>query len=184
MRWAVAIATAVLLATLTTACQGDEDQPFATPRGLAAAVLTHLGDREVVSVSGSGEEGAVFASVDLQDDDLDVLFVLATDDLVPAEPQCEAGRGTRVVECATEPSFRQVTVGAHGGRDGPVIVGEVQDDERRTVQVQLFGRDTPENRALVAGVLDDELVGVRTSTGLNQAGDDLEDFGPSTMRLE
>jgi hypothetical protein len=93
-----------------------------TPRGLAAALLVHLDDQDVVRVDGTAGDGTIDASVDLTDPSVSSYFVHVWTPAWPNRlpPHCQRTAEDREMGRIARPEGDGIRVpeGQHGPRHG------------------------------------------------------------------
>ena len=149
-----------------------EFTPETTPRGLAAAIIDHLGDRTVTSVAVTGKGGTA-AVVETTDPAVaSVSVFVGSSSTGPYE--CGTDDGYTRVSCSADGPLLEVVRGAPGGAH-PTFIGRANDDFRGDVLIEVHGdSDAPEVSDLVQSLVEDDLVGEVTSEDRNDRGRGLD----------
>lgn len=144
-------------------------------RGLATVALEHLDPLQVAGVSAGGARGHLSVSIWSDAPGLSSLFVLVSDEQGLRDGGCGLDDGVEVVSCEVdEDSIAELAVDRPGGCSGPALTGRFERAGRGNVLVELFGRDTPENRRLVLDLLDDPRLGLEVPDEAVAAGQALD----------
>ncbi|MFB9314305.1 hypothetical protein [Nocardioides plantarum] len=149
-----------------------EFTPETTPRGLAVAIIDHLGDRTITSVAVTGKGGthAVVETTDPEVASVSVSVRTSTE----GPYQCGSDDGYTRVSCSANGPLREVVRRTPGGA-APTVIGHANDDFRGDVLIEVHGdSDTPEVVELVQSLVDDEDLGEVTSQDRNDRGRDLD----------
>jgi hypothetical protein len=191
-RWSRLPALAVVLALALMGCSNDSDGSLtasdsefevATPRGLAAGVIAHLDPEQIEDVRGNSNDradtDAVSVAVEMGDEAARLVYVLAVPSGSPyALSSCGSDSGYLPVSCATEPSYREVMRRKRPTDHTPLVMGRHLSDERGSLLIQVWGSgDVAQASAVVEELLDDPLIGIRTTRSMNDSGTAIEDFG-------
>jgi hypothetical protein len=165
----------------------------ATPRGLAAAVLTHttsLGQPFAVGGETTNDHGTTL-SASVAYKQLDgvggmELDVYATDQVPRSLTSCEAGDTPATTSCVefTLPDGTPAIYVEFGnlpsdnGAEGfAALVATVRDDEAVAASETVSGsRDLPLDRQDLATIVADPAVGLSTTADFNARGEDIPDF--------
>lgn len=179
-------------ATSTTPSSPAAATEPATAGGLAAAVTAHLDGVEVTHAVGglTDMEDQRFLGVELRlGRDRDRLSVQAHDpSYLPGdrgEDECDGGTGRKekhgaVVDCSVLDDGTVVIAysmpGEHGGDPGTTWLMAQAEGPTRSVQISARSRDAAATLDLddVIAIAEDPLVGWRTSSELNAAGEELD----------
>ena len=180
----------------------------ATPRGMAAAVLSHLDESAVFAVAGQSEPDQghreLVADIGVRaDGDKIELQVVASDDVSMwnDNPGCDATAQTgdrQVVWCSEAdgpggvPAFRQLTK-IQATSDATyymAVTGVLRDDGQLVAAIATFralsGQDVtidsmPIGFDVLEQIVADPAVGLSTTAELNHQGDAIKDFKDSLM---
>ena len=144
-------------------------------RGLATVALEHLDPLQVAGVSAGGARGHLSVSIWSDAPGLSSLFVLVSDEQGLRDGGCGLDDGYEVVSCEVrDDSIEELAVEQDRGCPGPALIGRFERAGRGNVMVELFGRDTPENRRLVLDLLDDPRLGLEVPDEAVAAGQALD----------
>jgi 3-oxoacyl-ACP reductase-like protein len=190
VRWTMAVLIAVILPL--SACGESEpsasDQPSSddvkptertTARGLAAAVIEHLPAGSVTEAAGESRDGVSTVLIDLAGEGVTTVYAdvqQPSQALSRVLDECGIDSGYEQVTCQTEPALLEV-VRQRGDGSSADIIGRYYDEQRGAVLIQTWGSAGDEAQRMVAALLNDALIGVRTSEARNLAGKKLADFG-------
>ncbi|RHW26024.1 hypothetical protein D0Z08_17020 [Nocardioides immobilis] len=182
---AASLAALVLLSGCESGTEPDADEPTtsadspgredATARGLAAAMMAHVEQSDITSVSGSGQGGRLLVSIGLHGPDASSVFVLVSEES-PGRSTCGGDDGFVQVDCTVGPRFSEVVEKKRVGPRTPVYLGRAESAARGDVLVEIFGRPSRAALALVRALVADPLVGLETSATFNDRGEEIEDF--------
>jgi hypothetical protein len=143
--------------------------------GLATVALEHLDPVQVAGVSAGGVRGHLSVSIWSDAPGLSSLFVSVSAEQGLREAGCGLDDSVEVVSCEVdEDSIAELAVDRPGGCSGPALTGRFERAGRGNVLVQLFGRDTSDNRRLVLDLLDDPRLGLEVPDEAVAAGQELD----------
>jgi hypothetical protein len=148
----------------------------ATPRGLAVRLLSHLTQQDVTSVAGTGTTESIDVMVSTADPTLEAVALYVVPPGKTAIRTCGVDFGYTELLCQTKPNLISMAKNPDAKHMEPVLNGRYYNKSRGAVLVQVWGRDTPENRNLIKDLLNDSMLGINTAVPLNDAGEDLADF--------
>lgn len=172
----------------------DTSSETATPRGLAAAVMVHLGDTTVRSAGGgvTDMEDQRYVAVDLRlAGARNELHVQAKDptylagdgglEECPDPAEMEVREGTRTCETLADGAVVEVYWVAEGMSDGNprgATAIALVDGPTRSIQLtyESFDRDTALTADTIAAIAADPLVAWTTSAANNAAGERIDGF--------
>jgi hypothetical protein len=149
-----------------------------TPGGLAAALLTHVDDRDVIHVDGTAGDGALDAGVELDDPAVSTYFVhvWTPESLSQLPSHCQRQAAVcRTLDDGTVVSVRRGGPGS-GGPHGPKVSGYAYRRDS-TVLVMAYGPSAEGiSVRAVAEILSDPRIGPETTRAMNDAGEALANF--------
>ena len=156
----------------------------ATPRGLAAVLLGHLGGF-AVNLVGGDEVAAldqIHVSVITGSSAIGAVNVVVSPSSGTDERRCGSDSGYILVSCKTSPAFQEIVALGKSSAGLPVLIGKYSDGDRGDVIAELFGTDTPTSRAFLRALISDPLLGVQTSKSMNQQGEKIANFTTTETR--
>ena len=151
------------------------DLESATPRGLAAGLISHLSGFDVTYVGGSDAGGAISVMVGTDNSELETVHLFVQADV--GAIACGSDAGYSSTSCDVDNvSSTEVLVRKSDDGEMPTFIGRFHDMSRRNVLIQVWGSGGEDAESLVRELLLDPLVGAVTSRALNDEGEQLTDF--------
>ncbi len=173
--FATAGCTGSVEAKHTQESTSDDARVTATPRALAASVLSHLEPEDVADVRGSVDDSGLRASITTHDTAVESIFVQVSHPF-PGSDSCGNDSGFEQVACAEGAEFSEIVVSDRVRPHSPTYIARAQSETRGHVLIEVWGGPGPEVEQLVRTLVDDQLIGFTTSPELIAEGDAISEF--------